>query len=73
MRIKMQRAASAAIAAATLLAGCHSHRSGGSASSPPAPATYGIALADVGIVRTADRQALPLAGLPARGATLTVQ
>jgi hypothetical protein len=55
-----------------LLAACHSGHSGGVGPSPQ-PATYTATLTDVQIERTADRQPLPVGGLPAQGATLTVR
>ena len=73
MQIKIRKTASAAVVAAALLAACHSHHSGGSGTPPSQPLTYGATLTEVNIVRTADQQAMPVAGLPAPGATLTVR
>ena len=68
MRIKISKTVSMSVAAMVLLAACHSHHSGGSGTSP-----YGATLTEVKIVRTADQQAMPVTGLPAQGATLTVR
>lgn len=73
MRIKISKTVSMSVAAMVLLAACHSHHSGGSGTSPSQPLTYGATLTEVKIVRTADQQAMPVTGLPAQGATLTVR
>ncbi len=72
MQIKITKTVCAALVATPLLAACHSHHSGGSAPPPSQPLTYAVTLSDVKIARTADQQAMPVNGLPAQGATLTV-
>jgi hypothetical protein len=72
MRTGIGKTLCAALAALPLAA-CHSSHHSDGGTPPTQPVTYGAALTGIDVERTADQQALPVAGIPAQGATLTVR
>ena len=68
MRSYLRSAAVAAVLAAAFLSACGRH----SSDSGSAPAVYSVELTGVAIKRPADGKDLPVTGLPAEGAKLTV-
>jgi hypothetical protein len=61
----------ALLLAAALLASCH--HAGSDSPPPSAPPSFSVSATAIGLDRTADQQALPVGGLPAAGAQITVQ
>ncbi len=65
-----QRTLAAIIICASMLAGCDNLGIGDD--SPAQPQTFSVTVTEVDIVRSADDQNMPVTGLPAQGAEITV-
>jgi hypothetical protein len=61
------------LAVIVALTACSDRGRGGTAPTQRPPETYSATVTDVEVVRSADALAMPVAGLPADGAELTVR